>query len=266
MNIFRFKQIIGFLSYKLRRPHRKGHGIHSPFLFSFVTGALYKKNQKKSILDQIEKIRNELLNNNETIAIEDMGAGSAKLKQTRRKISDIVRISSSSCKQGMLLHKIVNYCKPEIIIELGTCLGIGTMYMASGSELAKIFSIEGSQSLLQLSQQNFYKLSFNNITLKEGNFDEILPSLLKEQGKFDLMYIDGNHRKDAILNYFYLSLPYVQNNSMIIFDDIRWSEGMLEAWFEICKNNDVSISLDLYKIGIVFFNKKLKKQHFEVYY
>jgi predicted O-methyltransferase YrrM len=138
--------------------------------------------------------------------------------------------------------------------------------MASGSEFAKIFSIEGSQSLLQLSQQNFQKLRFNNITLKEGNFDKILPSLLKEQGKFDLMYIDGNHRKGAILNYFYLSLPYVQNNSMIIFDDIRGSEGMLEAWFEICKNNDVSISLDLYKIGIVFFNKKLKKQHFEVYY
>ena len=162
MNVFRFKQILDLLSYKLCKPHRKGHGIHSPFLFSFVRETLYKKNRKDSAINKIEKIRNELLNNKEIIPIEDLGAGSTKLEQAHRKISDIVRVSSSQTKYGMLLHKIVNYCKPELIIELGTCLGIGTMYMASGWESAKIVSIEGSQSLLQRAQKNFQKMNFSS--------------------------------------------------------------------------------------------------------
>jgi predicted O-methyltransferase YrrM len=266
MNRFLFKQLSSFLNYKVQRPHRNGHGIHSPFLFNFVTETLYKKKQSKRIINPIEKIRKEMLKNNDLIVIEDLGAGSTRLKQNHRKISDVARISSSSKKYGMLLHKIVDYCKPEIVIELGTCLGIGTMYMASGSEQAKIYSIEGSQSLLDLAQKNIQKANLSNIFLQKGNFGEVLPSLLKEHGKFDLMYMDGNHRKEAVLNYFSMSLPYTQDNSVMIIDDIRWAEDMFDAWFEICKNEHVKVSLDLQNTGIIFFNRKLRKQHFKVYY
>jgi hypothetical protein len=80
------------------------------------------------------------------------------------------------------------------------------------------------------------------------------------------LYIDGNHRNEALLNYFSVSLPYAQDNSVMIIDDIRWSEGMLNAWLKICKNEHVKVSLDLQNMGIIFFNRKLRKQHFKVYY
>jgi predicted O-methyltransferase YrrM len=207
-----------------------------------------------------------LLKNKETILIEDLGAGSNRLLRDQRKIADIADVSSSPAKYGRLLHNIVSFLKPEIVIELGTCLGIGTMYLASGSEHASIYSIEGSLSLHELAKKNLQKLNVMNVFLTNGNFDQVLPLLLRENGKFDLIFIDGNHRKEAILKYFTMSLPYVRENSVICIDDIRWSEGMLEAWSEICIHEQVRVSLDLQNIGLVFFNRKLSKQHFKVYY
>jgi predicted O-methyltransferase YrrM len=266
MIIFYIKRIFDFLNYKFCQPHKNGHGIHSPFLFSFLTEGLYKKIPINEMIKDIYLLRTRLLKKNEILNIEDLGAGSLYLRTKERKISDIVRFSSSEPKYGMLLYKIVNYFKSEIVIELGTCLGLGTMYLASGNESGRVFTIEGSQSLLRLAKKNFQDLNMTNIFVKHGNFDEVLPAMLKENGKFDLMFIDGNHRKKSILNYFYISLSFARDNSVMIFDDIRWSEEMFEAWSEIIQNENVRISLDLFKIGIIFFCKKLNIQHFEIYY
>ena len=124
----------------------------------------------------------------------------------------------------------------------------------------------GEALAYELAKKNVQKLNFMNVFLTNGNFDQVLPLLLKDTGKFDLMFIDGNHRKEAVLKYFTMSLPYVRENSVICIDDIRWSEGMLEAWSEICIHEQVRVSLDLQNIGLVFFNRKLSKQHFKVYY
>jgi predicted O-methyltransferase YrrM len=266
MNVFQLKRFLGFLQYNLKRPHHNGHGIHSPFLFDFVTNVLYSIDDKKKIVIDIENIRKQLKKSTNIVKVEDLGAGSVKLAPANRKIKDIVRISSITPKLGLLLYKIVHYSKPNIIIELGTCLGLGTMYLASGNATSKVFTIEGSDTLMQMAKKNFNGLNITNIFTQHGNFDDVLPVILKENSKFDLMYIDGNHRKEAVLKYFYNSLPFAHDNSIIIIDDIRWSEEMYATWLELCCNKNVKLSLDLFKIGIIFFNSKLRKQHVKLYY
>jgi predicted O-methyltransferase YrrM len=266
MNFFYPKIAFELLANNLCKPNRKGCGIHIPLLLNFVTETCHKNELKDPKIDGIEKIRTELSKNKELISINDLGAGSLSLNKSSRKVCDILKVSSTKAKYGLLLHNIMQYCKPGIVIELGTCLGIGTMYLASGYEKSKVFTIEGSTSLASLAEKNLQKSMLQNINLIKGNFDDVLPGLLKENGGFDLMFIDGNHRKEAVLNYFHTSLPFANDNSLMIFDDIRWSKGMFEAWKKICKNKNIKLSLDLFEVGIIFFCKNLNKQHFYIYY
>ena len=266
MNFFYPKIAFNLLAYKLYKPHRNGGGIQTPFLLNFITETFHKNELKNQKTDCIEKIRTNLSKNKNIISIDDLGAGSLSLHKTNRKVCDIVQISSTKAKYGLLLHNIMKFCKPEIVIELGTCLGIGTMYLASGYEKSTVFTVEGSTSLASLAEKNLQESMLQNINLIQGNFDDVLPRLLKDNGRFDLMFIDGNHRKEPVLSYFHTCLPFAHDNSIVIFDDIRWSKGMFEAWEEICKNKNIKLTLDLFELGIIFFSKNLNKQHFYIYY
>jgi len=260
------KYLFEFLSYRIRRPHRKGHGVHSPFQFDFINQVLHKKISKNQDIVKIEGLKRNLLKDNTIIEVEDFGAGSLRISGKYRKISQVTRNSSTSPKYGRLLFNLVNHYKPDVIIELGCCLGFGTMYMAMANKNGKVYTVDGSQELIKKALQNFERLQFSNIFPTHGIFDNVLPSILKENGKFDLAFVDGNHRKDAMLSYFNLLLPYAHSGSIIVFDDIRWSEEMELGWQEIKDNPDIKLSLDLFQMGIVFFNEKLNKQHFELFY
>ena len=261
-----FNLIIKYLSYRIRRPHRNGHGIHSPFLFDFVNQVVYKKPLNDQNLKDIQNLRKKLLKDKTVILVEDYGAGSSVISGNQRKISAIAKRSSSSHKYGKLLYNVVTRYKPGIIIELGSCLGLGSMYLAAGNRAGNVYTIEGSPNLFQKAHEHYDQLGFTNIEPEQGKFDDVLPKILSKNGKFDLAFIDGNHKKDVTLRYFNLLLPYVGSNSIIIFDDIRWSEEMQMSWLEICSNKNVTLSLDLFNLGVVFFNEKLIKQHFEIYY
>jgi predicted O-methyltransferase YrrM len=266
MIFFRFRVAFEFFWYCIRRPHRNGHRIHSPFLFAYLQEVVYSKALEDSSLSAIRLLKYTLSESKEIVSVADFGAGSHSLKHSQRKVSDISKRSSITHKYGKLLYRTVGYFKSEIIIELGTCLGFGSMYLASGNNKSKLFTMEGSEELVKKSKENFSQMKMDRITVVPGNFDDTLSSVFAKQPRVDLFFIDGNHRKTAVLNYFRQCLPYVTDDSVLIVDDIRWSEEMLEAWREICNHQTVTLSLDLFRLGIVFFNHKLKKQHFKIYY
>ena len=127
-----------------------------------------------------------------------------------------------------------------------------------------MITIEGCPNTAAVAGLNFRALGLDNVQLEVGNFDDILPGILKSQTQLDFVYIDGNHRKDATLNYFEWCLPKVHENSMLIFDDIYWSEGMKEAWAEIKRHPQVTVTVDLFWIGLVFFKKGQARQDFKL--
>jgi len=90
----------------------------------------------------------------------------------------------------------------------------------------------------------------------------ILSAVITPPDVIDLVYFDGNHQKEPTLNYFHTCLQKAHKNSLFIFDDIHWSDGMEEAWEQIKKHDRVHLTIDLFQFGIVFFEKEMPKQHF----
>ena len=253
-----------YFHYYVTASNGKGHGIHSPFVFDFIKHVLNDKKKYESYAS-IEKIRNELLHDKRVVDVEDLGAGSLAVPFRKKRISDITRSFLKSKKLAQLLFRIVQYYKPRNIVELGTSLGVTTAYIASANKTSKVFTLEGAKNIAVIADKNFKKLGIQNVKLIQGNFDDTLPGLLSQLQKIDLAYVDGNHRKTPTLNYFQQLLQRSTDHSVFIFDDIHWSKGMEEAWKEIQQHEAVTLTIDLFFIGIVFFKKDFKaKQHFVI--
>lgn len=237
------------------------HGLHSPFIYKLADEVIYDGGNYPDY-DIIEKERRKLLADNRLITLTDLGAGSQYGNRKQRKVSAIAANALKSPKLAQLIYRLSRNFQPATVLELGTCLGITTAYLARANPAARIITIEGCPETAAIAREGFVSSGINTIESLTGNFDEILPGLLKELPALDLLFIDGNHRKTATLNYFEWSLPSLHEHSLLIFDDIHWSEGMEEAWETIKRHPAVTVTADLFFIGLVFFRKGQAKEHF----
>lgn len=253
-----------YFHYLLTAQNGKGHGVHSPFVFDFIIHVLNDK-KKYDCYSKIESIRKQLLINNKAIEVEDFGAGSATLPFKNRVVKDIADSSLKSRKYAQLLFRISKYYGAKTIVELGTSFGITTSYLASANSGSKIFTFEGAKNISKIAKENFEKLDLKNIEIIDGDFAKTIPAKSQKLPVVDLLFVDGNHRKEATLEYFNFFRSKAVNNSIFIFDDIHWSRGMEEAWKEIQSHQAVTLTIDLFFIGLVFFSSDFKvKQHFTI--
>lgn len=250
-----------FLRHQFKAKTR--HGVHSPFAYRLIDEVIYDFHAKTSYRD-IEKLRSELLLDERCINITDLGVGSQVNSNKQKKVSTLTRNALKPARLAQLIYRLAADLKPGIIIELGTCLGITTAYLAKAAPNAWVLSIEGCPETATIALQNLKKLEINNAELLVGDFDEILPKIIKDIPVLDFVFIDGNHRKEATLNYFKWCLSKIGENSLLIFDDIYWSQGMKEAWEEIKAHPEVSVTIDLFYIGLVFFKKGRVKEDFKI--
>ena len=260
----RFHLIKKYIYHHLAGSNGKGHGIHSPFVFDFVKNVL-RDRKKYEQYPVIETARQRLLQQTAEIEVADFGAGSSFIKTSKRKVSDIAASSLKSAKYAQLLYRIVKYYQPKTILELGTSFGVTSSYLALANSNSKLFTIEGSPAIAAIASKTFERVGVRNVELIEGDFDKVLPPLLTKLGNIDLAFIDGNHRKAPTLSYFQQLLAYSHPSTIMIFDDIHWSREMEEAWVEIQRSPRVTLTIDLFFIGIVFVNPDFKiKQDFKI--
>ena len=257
MNEFlRFKY---FLHYQWRAKTK--YYLHSPFVYQFYLNVLEGSDDEQ--LRRIHLLRKELCHDNSKVQIKDLGTGGA----TTKTISAIESKVAVRNKYGHLLYRLVSYFKPENILELGTSIGLSSIYLAVGNKSATVTSIEGSGSLIEVAKRNYAAIDINNITNLEGDFDEVLPRFLKTQPQLGLVFFDGNHKKEATLRYFQLCIEKANPETIFIFDDIYWSLEMIEAWMEIKNHPQITLALDVFQFGICFFRKeKLAKEEFVLRY
>ncbi len=251
-----------YLDYLVKSKHRKGHGIHPPFVYEFVSKVLFdRKTYPEYTL--INSIINELKANKEVLSITNMGAGSDRFAGESRKISDLLSKSSLQPRYGKLLFRIANYYKPETIIEFGTSIGLSALYLAKGAPQARIATIEGDTSLCEFARSVFKKHQVGNIKAINGLFDEYLSYFEKNYPSPELVFIDGNHSYEATLRYFDHFSERIEKGFLII-DDINWSAGMHRAWNEIRNDSRAIVTIDLFSIGIVIIRKMITPGHFMI--
>ena len=256
--------LLKYLQYYFTASNGKGHGMHSPFVFEFITKILNDKTVYPEY-EKVEALRDQLLNDNTVLEVEDFGAGSLIDKKSKRSISSIAKNAAKPKKFGQLLFRIVKHFRPPTILELGTSLGITTSYLSLAKPDGRLITMEGSKEITKVAKQNFRDLDIRNIEITESNFDNTISSVVRGLSTIDFAFIDGNHRKEPTERYFKELLAKTNNDSILVFDDIHWSNEMEAAWETIKKDAAVTCSIDLFFIGIVFFRKEFKeKLHFAI--
>lgn len=238
---------------------RRGHDVHSPFAYELCEEVFYNTNSFYDF-EHLGKLREKLLENNLVLTVEDFGAGSKTFKSTQRKISDIAKRGISAKKQSEIFYRLINYLQPQTIVELGTSLGLNTLYLALANAQANVYTLEGSKALSDFAKQLAAQEQVSNINFITGKFETELPALLNELQNLDLFYVDGNHTYEATLNYFKQGLQKKNNASVLVLDDIYWSPGMTKAWEEIKAHPDVTMSIDTFYFGLVFFKSEVKEK------
>jgi len=251
-----------YLHYAWHASNGKGHGIHSPFVYEFVTEILNDRGMYYPFT-AIEGLRSALEKDRRKIMVEDYGKTPAVNKETA--ISAIAQRALSSKKFGRLLFRIANFYQPKTIIELGTSLGISGAYLASANPDSHLISLEGSASVAEIAKENFSKLGLQPVRQITGNFDERLKQVLQSAPPADLVYIDGNHRKEPLLNYFHQLMQKKSREAVFILHDIHWSKGMEEGWQMIKDHEEVMLTIDLFSAALIFFRDQFRvKQHFTI--
>jgi predicted O-methyltransferase YrrM len=238
--------------------------MHSPFVFDFILNVLNNKSNYQPPVE-IEQLRRQLLSDKRMIELEDLGAGSRINASKQRPVRQIARSALKSKRLAQLLFRLVKHYRPKTIVELGTSLGITTSYLSKANQEALISSIEGSPYIAAIAEENFQKLNCANVRLVQGNFDEVLSSVINQFSSIDLAYIDGNHRYQPTINYFHQFLSKSHKQTILVFDDIHWSAEMEKAWKEIQQHPSVQYTIDIFFLGFVFFRQEFKvKQNFSI--
>lgn len=255
-----------YLWYVVTAKSGRGHGIHSPFVFQLVI-EVFKPKKANQPFVIIEKVRAKLLNDNNLVEVNELGAGSRSGTKKHRKIADIARNALKPPKYSQWMFRLMQFLQPNTIVELGTSLGITTAYFASACPKAMVYTLEGVPAIAQIAQQNFMDLQLDNIKLIEGNFDHTLSEVLKALPTLDVAFLDGNHRLAPTISYFEQIWPCLHSNSCVILDDIHWSTEMEQAWHILKKDKRVTCSIDLFFIGVLFFSPNFTvQQHFVIRY
>ena len=237
------------------------HSLHAPFIFEFYTQVV-KSDVCLPVFQEIETYRKERLKNHRLVKVGNLGAPSLVENSFERKISSIARHSLSSAKFSRFLFRLAGYMQPSNIMELGTSLGINTLYLSSYHPACKVVTFEGCRTHIEQAVSLFAQWKSKNIELIAGNIDDTLSTYLAQHTSVDMVYLDANHRYEPTLKYFNLLMNHVTPNSVLLFDDIHWSTEMENAWKQIKQHKRVTLTIDIFDAGLVFFRPLLSKQHY----
>jgi len=257
--------IIQYLKYILFSSHKRGHGIHSPFVFNLII-KVFRNKISPDIVFKVEMIRKKLNSDKRYISVTDFGTGSEVRENKLVKVSEIAKKSSVPKRYCKLLAGLSEEFGRPSIIEFGTSFGISTMYLAAANKETTVYTMEGCPVISEIARDNFKEAGLNNIKLFSGSFEQLLPEIENTKIKPGLVFIDGNHRKQPTIEYFNWIADLSDENTVIVLDDIYYSPEMGEAWNEIKQNKRVSTTIDIFRMGIVFFREGMTRFDYNIRY
>lgn len=234
------------------------HGVHSPFVFQLADTCLTTK-VEKNFNNSRKKWYAELKADKTLFPINDLGAGSKHLTQKRSR-SQLLKNSSSKGIYGDVLYKLARFYQPATILELGTSLGIGTVHLKKGAPNAHIITVEGCENTLSQACKSFDYWDLHGITTIRSSFSEFLEQ--PSPFRYDLIFIDGHHDGTATLDYLEKLQQFSHNQTLFIFDDIRWSDDMWQAWQQIVQDDRFHVTIDLGRMGLAWRRPEQTKEHF----
>lgn len=231
-----YHQIISYLVFIFYSKNQ--HGIHSPFVYNLVTKGFYKRLSSQNLslfFDYKKELKNEI------------------------KTSKYNEISK---KKGKFIVKLIQYLPIKNILEIGTSYGTSTAAISCASKNLNITTLEKCEKVGGIANHLFKKYHLKNITLLVEDYQASIRSIKNKT--FDLIYLSKKHDELVTLDFFKSCLPFVNNNSVIVFENIHRSKEMERVWEKVKSHSKVSITMDTFQWGLVFFRKEQHKEHFTI--
>ena len=265
-------RVKSWLRHQLTAWNTGGEGIHSPYLFEWVRMVM-SDTHSYYVWEEIEHLRENMLQDERVIDFVDYGSGKVKGENRKgkdeRRVRDIAKNSLASRKYAQMLSRLVNWLGEKyegkeglVIVELGTSLGITTAYLATMDRRNKVLTFEGCEAVAEVAKENWKELNISNIECVVGEIDE--RALDERLEHVDMAFIDANHTYEYTCRYFDVLAEKVHEKSVVIVDDIHHSEEMEDAWKRICADERVTSTMDLYQMGLVFFDKHYWRRNYKM--
>lgn len=260
----RLWQALAWLNYRRKAVTR--YKIHSPFVYELVEKVFRDKTEHKEFRS-LNRLKKRYAKRTDRIETMDFGSSAGNNTYITRitTVGNIVTQRTHSKKQLEFLYRMSNWFKPGSILEFGTAAGISALYLSKGNPESHMITMEGCMGLASVATKSFKKRNAN-IEVEVGDFNGILDGVVDRVEQLDMVFFDGNHRKAPTLEYFEKCLAKSTDKSVFMFDDIHWSRGMSSAWKTIKKDKRVTLTIDLYWIGLVFFIPEITRQDFVIRY
>ena len=246
-------RIIRRLIYLKSARHRRGHGIHSPFLFHLITTVVEDKtNRPEYELHRrlILEARN-LLENSSRELLDNLCSDYHLTVSTPRKIIQKVELPSRYAK---LIFRLIGEFNPSSVINCGPAFGAALALMAKANHDSFVYQMMGSPGYELIYKELLSHTAIQNIQVLGG---DTFPSL-----KSCVILINYPHRPDLTRNVAEKILSLTDDNLVLIIRGIRESKEMRVIWREVIASQRVRVSLDLFEIGIILFYKGLQKENF----
>ncbi len=254
-------QALSYLNHWLHEVN--SHSLQAPFIYNLYTKYI-QKDYNKTHFKEIEKTRSKLVNTELMVMPANFGAKSnVHANNNKVKVSEIAKKGLTAPKVSRLLARLIDYNNSKTILELGTSFGLNTLYL-SQQENSKVITFEGSKEIADIALTNFEYYTKNNIKIIKGNIDNTLPKFLDSRISIDFAYLDANHRYEPTISYFNQLIKRMHDDSILVLDDIYWSKEMTKAWKFIKNHPQVTQSIDLFSVGIVFFKPDLVKTNYRL--
>lgn len=242
--------------------YRKGYGVHSPFVFNLITKVINERCSYYSFYD-IELLRKQLLFREQEIVYPDR---QQKGRVRRRTIGEIVAREAIKPKHGALLFRLANYFKSKKILQLGPSMGLSTLYLTSYAPDLDCIALENVPEFATIARMAFEKEGKNPVDLRTGAYTELLPKALEDMESPDFIFFNTLYEQHNNVWLFNECMKHVHEDTVFVLEGIKASRKMRELWQDICARPDVTVTIDLYSMGIVFFNKRLHKRDYIVYF
>jgi len=237
--------------------------VHSPFVYSLLTDVLNKPLPYEASR-VLTDIRREQRNDPRLISVEPVGTSNHITKQYS--VARLAKRYALPLKHGTLLFKLVQRFKPSTILETGTGTGFSAACLALGNPDASVHTVDALQPLIDVATESLQSQNIRNVVFHRGQLDDVLESVCRNIRPIEAVYLDANHTCEATLRYFDVILQHLTTTAFVIVDDIHWSKGMNNAWLKLCKHPRVTVSLDFYRLGLLFLAPDLSQETFRLYY